>query len=226
MSFAPAARAWLMRGLVLAGSSLLTLAVVEGAFRLYESRRLEASGELWAVYDETLGYRNNPAFGDHNAAGFRDRPGAPKDGRFRIVVLGDSVAYYGDDVDDTFPGRLRTRLNEADGDERFDVVNTAVRGWTNWQEVRFLERQVDELAPDLVLVAMVLNDCHRVLHSFQVDDGRIVGQAFDFDPEVVAQVDSWLYLTLRRSHFLVWARRQLGQLDADAIGGSDGYALG
>jgi lysophospholipase L1-like esterase len=30
---------------------------------------------------------------------------------------------------------------------------------------------------------------------------------------------------LRRSHFLVWVRRQLGQLDADAIGASDGYAF-
>ena len=175
-----------MRGVVLVGSALLTLAVVEGVFRVYESWRFEASGELWAVYDETLGYRNNPAFGDHNAAGFRDRLGAPKAGRFRVAVLGDSVAYSGDDVDDTFPGQLRTRLNESDDDERFDVVNTAVRGWTNWQEMRFLERQAAELEPDLVLVALVLNDCHRILHSFQVDDGEIIGQAFDFDPDVVA----------------------------------------
>jgi hypothetical protein len=52
--------------------------------------------------------------------------------------------------------------------------------------MRFLERQAAELEPDLVLVALVLNDCHRILHSFQVDDGEIIGQAFDFDPDVVA----------------------------------------
>ena len=87
MSLVSQARAWLVRGVVLIGSALLTLAVVEGVFRVYESWRFEAFGDLWAVYDETLGYRNNPAFGDHNAAGFRDRPGASKAGRFRNRVL-------------------------------------------------------------------------------------------------------------------------------------------
>ena len=218
-------RRWLTRGLVLAGSSLLTFAMLEAGFRLYESLRLSAAGELWAIYDETLGYRNNPVFGDHSAEGFRDRPLTPKAGRFRVVVLGDSVAYYGDDLDDTFPGRLRTQLNRPYDDEHFDVVNTSVRGWTNWQEVQFLESRVDELDPDLVLVAFVLNDSHRILHVFRIDDGRIVGQTFDFDPEVVAQVDSWIYRTLRRSRVLLWLRQQLIHVDADAFVASDGYSF-
>ena len=214
-----------MRGLVLVGSSLLTFALLEACVRLYDSLRLGAAGELWAVYDEALGYRNNPAGGDHSAEGFRDRPLAPKAGRFRIVVLGDSVAYYGDNLDDTFPGRLRTQLNRPYDNEQFDVVNTSVRGWTNWQEVRFLQSRVDELEPDLVLVAFVLNDCHRTLHAFRIDGGRIVGQEFDFNPEVVAQVDSWTYRTLRRSRLLVWLRQQLIHIDADALGASDAYSF-
>ena len=215
-----------MGGLVLlAASALLSFTMLEVGFRLYESVRLTAAGELWAVYDDTLGYRNNPAFGDHNVEGFRNRPLEPKAERFRIVVLGDSVAYYGDDPDDTFPGRLRSHLNQPFDTEPIDVVNTSVRGWTNWQEVRFLERHVDDLEPDLVLVAFVLNDNHRTLHAFQIDDGKIVGENFDFDPDVVAQVDSWLYRTLRRSHALVWMRHQLSALDADAIGSSDGYSF-
>ena len=217
-------RRWMIRGLVLAGTSLLTFAMLEAGFRLYESIRLRAVGELWAIYDETLGYRNNPLFGDHSDEGFRDRPLAPKAGRFRVVVLGDSVAYYGDDLDDTFPGQLRAQLNRSYDDEHVDVVNTAVRGWTNWQEVRFLENEVDELEPDLVLVAFVLNDCHRILHAFRIDDERIVGPG-DFDPEVVARVDSWIYRTLRRSRFLVWVRRELIRVDADAIGASNAYAF-
>lgn len=209
----------------MAGSGLLTFAVLEGGFRLYEALRLRAAGELWAVYDETVGYRNNPAYGDHNAAGFRDRPLTPKNERFRIVVLGDSVAYYGDDRDDTFPALLRSQLNGSSVDERFDVVNTGVRGWTTWQQVRFFEARVDTLAPDLVLVALVLNDGHQILHAFDVEDGQIVGQGYDFAPAVIAQVDSWLYQTLRRSHFLVWLRRQLSRIDADAVGGADGYTF-
>ena len=218
-------RRWMIRGLVLVGSSLLTFAMLEAGFRLLESLRLGAAGELWAIYDETLGYRNNPVFGDHNAEGFRDRQLTPKAGRFRVVVLGDSVAYYGDDLEDTFPGRLRAQLNRSYDDEHFDVVNTSVRGWTNWQEVQFLESEVDELEPDLVLVAFVLNDCHRILHAFRIDDGRIVGQGFDFDPAVVAQVDSWIYRTLRRSRLLVWVRRELIHVDADAIGVSNAYSF-
>ena len=42
---------------------------------------------------------------------------------------------------------------------------------------------------------------------------------------VVSQVDSWTYRVLRRSRFLVWLRRRLTVVDADAIAPADSYTF-
>ncbi len=207
---------WTRRLAALLASLLLAFVLVELGFRAVESVRL-ASGELWAVYDPVVGFRNNPRYGDHSPEGFRDRPLEPKGARARLLLLGDSVAYYGEDADDTFPGRLEARLATTSDLAPVDVVNAAVKGWTDWQEVTWLREQGLALEPDLVGVAFVLNDCHRFLHAFRIEDGRIVGQSYDFHPEAVASVDSWLYRTLRKSRFLVWARHRLSVLDAGSL---------
>ncbi len=63
--------------------------------------------------------------------------------------------------------------------------------------------------PDLVGVGFVLNDLHHLLHTFKVEDGRIVGENYDFTPQAVASVDSMAFRLARQSHFLVWLRRSL-----------------
>jgi lysophospholipase L1-like esterase len=212
----------LVKRLCIAAASLLLLfALIEIGFRVREHLQLAQAGEIWPLYDPVLGYRNNPRYEDHNEHGFRDNPLAPKSDETRIVILGDSVAYYGDDLDDTLPGHLRRALAERE-ETPCEVVNTAVRGWTNWQQVEFLKRSAAELEPDLVGVAFVLNDCHRILHAFRVVDGEIVGQDYDFSEEAVASVDSWLFRTLRRSRFLVWLRRRLDSLDAGTLVSDEG----
>ena len=86
----------------------------------------------------------------------RDRAYAiPKPaGAFRILVLGDSVA-YGARVRrrEAFPERLEASLGG-----RFEVVNAAVSGYTAWNQARWLEERGAAFAPDLVLVAACLND--------------------------------------------------------------------
>jgi hypothetical protein len=54
-----------------------------------------------------------------------------------------------------------------------------------------------------------MNDLHKILHQFTVRDGRIVGETYEFTPEAVGTVDSWLYRTARKSRLLVWLRRRL-----------------
>lgn len=210
-------RGWVARGsLVLCGLTAAFL-LCELGFRVVEKIQLARAGELWAVYDADLGWRLNPEYGDHNTFGLRDRPITPKDGRERIVFLGDSVLYYGDAVDDTLVGHLRTELDSVIGPDAVDIVNAGVKGYTNWQELRFLELHGLALEPDLVGVGFVLNDCYRMLHQFRVEDGKIVGRGYDFSDEAVS-AESWLRRTLRSSHFLVWLRRRLSAIDGVPAG--------
>jgi lysophospholipase L1-like esterase len=204
-------------GLALCGL-LAAVLLCELGLRLIERVRFVRAGELWAVHDSELGWRLNPRYGDHNAIGLRDRPLTPKGDRERLLFLGDSLLYYGDGVDDTLVGHLRAELDPRFGLERVDVVNAGVKGYTNWQELRFLERDGLALEPDLVGVGFVLNDCYRMLHQFQVEDGRIVGQGHGFSAEAV-RAEPWLLRTLRKSHLLVWLRRRFSAFEGVPPGG-------
>jgi lysophospholipase L1-like esterase len=222
-----ARRLWLERALLAAGSLALCLVLLEAGFRIAQELRLRLhEGELWAVYDPELGYRLNPDFEDINAHGLRDHAVSPKGERFRVLVLGDSVAYYGDDLDDTFVGHARRILGERGDTPPLDVLNAGVKGYTTYQELLYLERDGLELRPDLVGVAVVLNDLHRFLHRFRVRDGRILGNSYAFSEEAIGSVDSGLYRLLHRSVFLVWLRHRLGVLVDMAMDASgDGFSF-
>ncbi len=203
----------------------MTFAALELGFRGYDRFRLR-EGEIWAVYDAELGYRLNPEFGDINANGLRDHPLPPKSDRFRVLMLGDSVAYYGDDIDDTYVGHLRARLRETPGLSDIEVLNAGVKGYTNYQELLYLERDGVRLRPDLVAVGFVLNDLFRFLHHFRVEDGEIVGNSYDFTPEAIRGMESDLFRLLRKSVFLVWLRHRFSWIEGGAVlGPSDGYSF-
>ncbi len=118
-------RAWGGRAFLLFSSLGLSFAALELGFRGYDRLRL-SEGEIWAVYDSHLGYRLNPDFGDINAHGLRDHPVPAKSDLFRVLMLGDSVAYYGDDIDDTYVGHLRARLRAVPGLAVIEVLNAGV----------------------------------------------------------------------------------------------------
>ena len=195
-------------------SLLLSFGLLEAGFRIHEVVWAMQQGEGWAVFDPDLGYRLNPKYADTNAHGLRDHPVTPKEGHFRVLMLGDSVTYYGDDIDDTYVGRLRALLAQDPDVLPLDVLNAGTKGYTNYQELVFLKKYGLQFQPDLVGVGFVLNDLHKILHQFRVKDGRIVGQSFDFTPEAVQSVDSWLYQTARKSKFLTWLRRRLSIANA------------
>jgi lysophospholipase L1-like esterase len=199
---------------------LVMFVLLEGAFRVAERLATRPRAETWAIYDPDLGYRLNPQFGDTSPEGLRDHPVAPKAGRFRVLMLGDSLGYYGDSVDDTWVGRMRQELAQSNSG-RLDVLNASIRGYTNYQELAFLEKFGVAFQPDLVGVGFVLNDLHRILHSFKLQDGQIVGETYDFTPEAVDSVDNAAFRLARRSRVLVWLRRTL-----DPALGSLQYSLG
>ncbi len=197
---------------------LVTLVVLFGGlevgFRSWEALRpLPPDDEVWAIHDEELGYRNRPDWADHNAHGLRGAPlEAPKQ-RFRLLLAGDSVIYYGDDSDHTLPGELSAALAADPDVAPVEVLNAGTRGYTNFQETRWIERHGLGLDPDAIGIVLVMNDLHRFLHRFDVVDGEIVGAKYRFSEEAVEAVPSLGYRVARRSHFLVWLRRRLAAFD-------------
>ncbi len=130
--------------------------------------------QQWATYDPDLNFRGNPYFGDFNADGLRDHAIGPKAGRFRLVMLGDSIGEFGDNIDDTFVAYMRAELQKSLGSERVDVVNACIRGYTNYQELVYLKKYGLKFEPDLVGVEFCLNDLHKFLDSFHLENGQLV----------------------------------------------------
>lgn len=108
-----------------------------------------------------------------NNSGFRDREFEPrKPGEYRIVVLGDSFVFgYGlSNTEDRATERLEQRLGDVldrlpaprgqDGEDprSVRVLNVARPGADTRRELRWLERVVLPLEPDLVILGHFWND--------------------------------------------------------------------
>ena len=94
-----------------------------------------------------------------NSHGFRDREYPfEKDGRFRILVIGDSISFgKGVAVEDVYPERLERALSETLG-RSVDVINLSVGGYDAVQEVASLEHLGLAFDPDLVVLGLCTND--------------------------------------------------------------------
>ncbi len=166
--------------------------------------------EYWAIYDPDLGYRQNPKFPEMNPDGLRDYPIAPKNEKFRLLFLGDSVAVYGDSVDDTFVGHVRAALQKQPAYSSIEVLNAGIKGYTNYQEVLYLKKYGLAFAPDLVGFEFCFNDLFKFLHSFEVKDGQLVAGTYNFSTEAVDSGSSWWRNLARQSHLLVWLKDNVG----------------
>jgi lysophospholipase L1-like esterase len=191
---------------------IMLFAVLEAGFRIWRtasarSPRPNTLESTWVQYDEDLVYRLKPNFGAFNEHGLYDHPLDKASGRFRVLVLGDSVAFGGRDVNDTIAGRVEGILNTYGALAPTDLINAAVPGYTNYQELVYLKKYGLEFRPQLVGVIFVFNDLHKFLHDFHVNNGRLDPKAFyDFTPEVRREVGGPLYRWARKSVFLRWLR--------------------
>lgn len=122
---------------------------------------------LWQR-DDDVGFVNKRWFESYcfgtvkvetNERGFRGSDATPEQKRpgvTRVVVMGDSVMWgTGVNQDDSVPGVLEEKL-AADGS--YEVINAAVIGYSSYQELRFLEKYVLPLEPDVVVVNYCIND--------------------------------------------------------------------
>ncbi|MBK8097228.1 MAG: SGNH/GDSL hydrolase family protein [Planctomycetes bacterium] len=150
-----------------------------------------------AELDGTL-YRHKPSLDldvgsftiKTNALGFRGPEIAvPKPaGTFRIVVLGDSVAFgWGVDDEVTFLRRLERELN-ARGGTRIEVVNTGHNMYDSMQQAALLRDEGMALQPDLVLLVYVVNDIEPTRDVFEQ---AVLGKPADPGETVVVPGDFW-----------------------------------
>lgn len=94
-----------------------------------------------------------------NEIGLRDRKLLPAEhDELRVLVLGDSVTLgWGVPVEETFPARLEQELAGRTG-RPVRSINSGVSGYNTVQELAFLKRHADSMAPDMVVLVYVEND--------------------------------------------------------------------
>jgi lysophospholipase L1-like esterase len=109
-------------------------------------------------------------------------------GTLRIVSMGDSSAFgWGVPEERTYARLLEGYLNErqAGGGRRFEVLNAGVPGYTSFQGLGYLRRDLLDLEPDVVLTYFGLND--------------LTGARFYSDREQGLQTESAAAYLLKRS---------------------------
>lgn len=155
-----------INGALLVAALCLSFIAGEIALRAYEAARNArpngtppAPVPLHIVKQSPVLYALNPEHPDISSQGLRDDEAAiPKpEGTFRILVLGDSVA-YGSSVPktDTFSNRLERMLREQFGP--VEVINAAVMGYTPYNELDYYLEEGRKFGADLVIVAFCMND--------------------------------------------------------------------
>ena len=96
-----------------------------------------------------------------NSLGFRDDREVPaeKDGEFRILSLGDSMAVgLGVSGEQTYASQLERLLGHRLSKVR--VINAAVGSYSTWQEVDLLKEKGVQVRPDIVILAFCWNDIY------------------------------------------------------------------
>ncbi len=154
-----------------------------------------------------------------NSLGFRGNEiASPKPaGRYRVVVLGDSVAFgWGVNDGDTFCAQAEQLLRRHEKYRNAEVVNLAVPGYAVRQEVALLKRALAQLQPDLVLIGFYSND---LPDTFEDKNAGASGTSIAASPTQAGQTlrmnpvpSSWLERLARRSRAVYTGGHALKQL--------------
>lgn len=125
------------------------------------------SGRSLFKYDKYLGYTLNPNYKDTqgisiNSFGFRGKEVQQEKNKsiYRIIVLGDSIAFGYQENSSTWPSRLEFLLNKSkkDNQNNFEVINAGITGYTTIQAKRLFETKLIKFSPDMIIVSLGWND--------------------------------------------------------------------
>jgi len=147
---------------------------------------------------------------------------APAPGVHRAAIVGDSVVFgQGVREEETVASELARRL-AADGG-RWEVLNAGVPGYDAVSEVRFLERVVLPLAPEIAVVGASLNDYD--VSPVYSPTGILMRK--ELEERTPGLVDRSEFLTLLRWIRSYWRGELFGQVAervAEQAKGGDGAA--
>jgi lysophospholipase L1-like esterase len=179
--------------------AVLLFTVAECFLRLRP--KLNAARADWLVPDPGLGYKLNPLNDNVNSLGIRhaEIPAEKAKDRFRVLVLGDSVAW----PKDGFVAMLRAHYDASD-DGRAEVINAAIPGYTTFQERMLLERDLLGVRPDLVILQYCLNDNHRFLHELDAGGRWLITQ--EAKNAMFPGGDGWVSGLMRSSYLITKMR--------------------
>ena len=103
-----------------------------------------------------------PDAGEFNSDGFRDKiyTREKPEGVFRIIVIGDSLAYgLRVPAGSTYAKLLEVKLNQQSGEgRRYEVINMGVPGYRTIQTIARLEEKGLSYNPDLIIYGYWLDD--------------------------------------------------------------------
>ena len=160
--------------------ALFLIFIAEGVSRIFfRENRLDKILNILKE-DAVLFWRQKPNLDVHfqgadlrtDSLGLRNkREGYFKDEEtFRIVCLGASPTFgWGVEYEDTYPYRLEKLLKKRMG-KKIEVINAANIGYTSYQGLVFLNKEIDNLNPDLITVSYVLNDLDK--YRFYRSNGK------------------------------------------------------
>lgn len=158
------AKRFFFNGLILAGSLLLVLGLLEAYFRIFNPQ--PARPAMYTT-DPIYGLKMTPGLKGYlkeaeyshpfrlNSLGFRDKERKKEKGKntFRIIGLGDSFTWgAGVKREETFLRKLENAINSDSGDIFYEVFNWGVSAWGTAQEFLCLKHQVLEYSPDLLIL--------------------------------------------------------------------------
>jgi lysophospholipase L1-like esterase len=213
---------------LLFASLTATIALVEGLIRIFdplgisfyaESRKYELDKE---PDDRDLIYRHKSNYGARyqgvavtfNELGLRDDPVlAKRAGEFRIVVLGDSVAFgWGVAQTDIFASRLEPLLTEKLR-RPVTVVNGGVGSYNTKQQHTWLTRVALKLVPDAIIVVYSTNDIES--HDYPFDPyARLESFQNKTPPQVIQMLLGKLWAYRLANHVWTYSRKHTYAEDA------------
>jgi lysophospholipase L1-like esterase len=178
---------------------VMVFVTAEAGFQVSHAIRSRVPANPNWIYDEDLLYRR----GNLPVA-------SPKNGRFRILFLGDSL--IGGAPEDNVVDRLKRIVNRNQAPPPTEWINAGVPGYTNYQELVFLKKFGLPMQPDLVGVVFCLNDVHRFLYDVGVANGRAYWGGVP--AEAANSTNGWALRFARRSLFLQWLKSKTTVVEA------------
>lgn len=121
-----------------------------------------------------VGYEIIPSVSEQvNSLGMRgaERPEHKPEGGYRVLVIGDSVAYgVGVSMNDTFAAKLEEKLRAAVPGRTIDVLNAGVSGYNTVQQLAVLDSRLARHQPDAIVLSYCPNDIDSTPMLFRVGD--------------------------------------------------------